>query len=388
MRGPQHGCGGWGRRCWRDRSRCRLRSRPPTLTSPVRRRCRRSASSRPRRRAARAPARPRGRPARAGPDHPAFLDHLARRGHPAWPERSSSFRRPPPPSCHRRPRVRQSRPPPRPGAGRPTRRSTRRVRCARSACRTANRKRGLMRRMWDAAFPPASPPPWEAVAGYIGGNTPHVWTDQEWARQPARWRLPIFTRSTGGDPNTDAAQAVRWLRAHGVPPGVCVALDYETRIDPDYLRVFDWIIQQAGYLTLLYGTRRTVVQNPRPSGGYWVAEWTGTPHLYPGSAATQWSGSGPFGGIYDPNLVADSTPLWDTQEDDMTSEEHDALMWLRSNAATHGDAAIIIRGDETTDPTKDTHPDNIQRARQDLAAGLSAVASRLDAILNRLDTNP
>lgn len=43
-------------------------------------------------------------------------------------------------------------------------------------------------------------------------------------------------------------------------------------------------------------------------------------------------------------------------------------------------AAVIIRGDETTDNTKDTHPDNIQRARQDLAAGLSAVTSRLNDI--------
>ncbi len=206
-----------------------------------------------------------------------------------------------------------------------------------------------MRRMWDAAFPPASPPPWEAVAGYIGGNTPHVWTDQEWARQPARWRLPIFTRSTGGDPNTDAAQAVRWLRAHGVPPGVCVALDYETRIDPDYLRVFDWIIQQAGYLTLLYGTRRTVVQNPRPSGGYWVAEWTGTPHLYPGSAATQWSGSGPFGGAYDPNLVADSTPLWDTQKEMfMTLTDAEQSEILRAARQINGAVASGQTSFETT----------------------------------------
>jgi GH25 family lysozyme M1 (1,4-beta-N-acetylmuramidase) len=76
------------------------------------------------------------------------------------------------------------------------------------------------------------------------------------------------------------------------------------------------------------------------------------------------------------------------QEDDMTTEEHDALMWLRTNAATHNDIGIVIRGDETTDPTKDTHPDNIGRTRQDLAAGLSAVATRLDAIVNRLDSGP
>lgn len=40
---------------------------------------------------------------------------------------------------------------------------------------------------------------------------------------------------------------------------------------------------------------------------------------------------------------------------------------------------ILMRGDETTDPTKDTHPDNIQRARQDLAAGLSDISTKLAA---------
>jgi len=232
--------------------------------------------------------------------------------------------------------------------------------------------------MFDASTPPTSPPPWEVAAGYIGGNTPHVWTDQEWARQPARYRLPIFTRSTGGDPNTDAAQAVRWLRAHGVPPGCCVALDYETRIDAGYLRTFDWIVGQVGYLTMVYGTRRTVLQNPKPSGGYWVAEWSGTPHLYPGSAATQWSGSGPFGGEYDPNLVADSTPLWDTQQEDpMALTDADASVIRKAlglkegeQVATDADLRVIWRGDAT-------HLDSLQaihQAAQAAAANVDPVA--------------
>src|SRR6266496_1883860 len=241
-----------------------------------------------------------------------------------------------------------------------------------------------LRRMWDAAYPPTSPPNWEAVAFYLGGNTPHVWTDSEIERQPARWRLPIFVRSHDGDPLADAHASIVWLVRHEVPRGVTLALDYETRVDAAYLAAFDRAVTDAGWRVMVYGTRRTVLQNPKPSGGYWDAQWTNTPHLNAGSAATQYGGDTTLGQPYDASLVADSTPLWDTKEDDMTSEEHDALMWLRSNAATHGDAAVIIRGDETTDPTKDTHPDNLQRTRQDLAAGLSAVTSRLDTLAGKV----
>src|SRR6266508_3230131 len=113
-----------------------------------------------------------------------------------------------------------------------------------------------LRRMWDAAYPPASPPKWEAVAGYIGGNTPHVWTDQEWARQQARWRLPIFTRSHDGDPSADAAHAIRCMTAHRVPKPVCVALDFETRVDATYLHAFDAAIIRAGWKAMVYGSKQ------------------------------------------------------------------------------------------------------------------------------------
>lgn len=240
-----------------------------------------------------------------------------------------------------------------------------------------------MRRMHDAAWPPADPPPWEAVAGYIGGNTPHVWTDQEWAAQPARWRLPIFTRSHDGEPVTDAAQAVSWLARHGVPKRTTLALDYETRIDPVYLGLFDAAVCLAGWRVMVYGSRRTVLQNPPPSGGYWVADWTGAPHLYPGSAATQWSGSGPFGGAYDPSLVADATPLWDTRLEDPltlfnTVDDFKAAMraglGLRAGeqVATDTDIATILRGDPT-------HPDSLKAIHA--AIGAVADPTQLAALL-------
>jgi|GEM_PF-1588386 len=174
-----------------------------------------------------------------------------------------------------------------------------------------------MRRMWDAAFPPSNPPKWEVAAGYIGGGTPHVWTDAEWAATKTRWRLPIFVRvpPTTHDPRDDAAKAIAWLRGHDVPKGVCMCLDYETAIDATYLGAFDRTVVAAGWKVMVYGTRRTVLANPRPSGGYWDAQWTNEPHLNAGSAATQYGGDTTLGQPYDASLVADSTPLWDTEGD-------------------------------------------------------------------------
>ncbi len=240
-----------------------------------------------------------------------------------------------------------------------------------------------MRRMWDAAFPPASPPKWEAVAGYIGGNTPHVWTDQEWARQQARWRLPIFTRSHDGDPSADAAHAVRWMTAHHVPKGVCVALDFETRVDATYLHAFDAAIIRAGWKAMVYGSKQAVLRNPKPSGGYWAAEWTNVPHLVPGTAATQYGSDVTLGTQYDASLVADSTPLWDTHKEDTMALIFDsvdefkqavrAAMGLREGeaAASDSDVRVILRGDPT-------HPDNLNSIHADTAAILQAVQTAAD----------
>jgi hypothetical protein len=173
-----------------------------------------------------------------------------------------------------------------------------------------------MRTMYDAAFPPKNPPQHDAIAGYIGGNTPHVWTVAEWedqtAKSGARFWLPIYVRSNPGshDPFNDAAIACNWLLNRGMPEGMTLALDYETAVNANYLEEFDGVVSRAGWRVAVYGSISTVRKNPEPSGGYWIADWTGRPHIVPGSVATQWSGSGPFGGAYDPNLVADSMPLW------------------------------------------------------------------------------
>lgn len=165
--------------------------------------------------------------------------------------------------------------------------------------------------MYDAAYPPGHPPAWPVVAGYLGGDTPHVWSLAEWEHQPARYRLPIWVRSNPDRVNADddAAAAVRAAKAVGVPHGATIALDFETAVNGAYVGVFDRVMTAAGYRVMLYGSASTVRNNRRPSGGYWVADWTGHAHMDVGAEATQWTN----GSAYDSSLILSSVPLWDSR---------------------------------------------------------------------------
>lgn len=173
-----------------------------------------------------------------------------------------------------------------------------------------------MRRMYDAATPPGRPPQLEVVAGYIGGDTPHVWSDSEWAAQLAPYRLPIFVRSNpdSHDPHADAAAAVAWLRAHHVPAGCAVALDLEMAVNRGYVSTFDADMTAAGYRTVKYGSLSTIFGNPRTAGGTWTADWTGSASLdhVGDTVATQYASDTMLGTGYDLSVVADTLYLWDS----------------------------------------------------------------------------
>ena len=196
--------------------------------------------------------------------------------------------------------------------------------------------------MYDAAYPPASPPGWPVVAGYIGGNTPHVWTDAEWDGQPARRRLPIYVRSNPAshDPAADAAEAVAWLRTHDVPAGCAVALDLETAVNAAYVTRFDEVVLAAGYLTIAYGSLSTLYKNPRPSGGYWVAHYTGAPYSDAGAVATQYASDRQLGHPWDASLINASVPLWDTAS---PSQEEEDMAQVSSVGAA-GTLAVAAGG--------------------------------------------
>lgn len=147
-------------------------------------------------------------------------------------------------------------------------------------------------KMWDASTPDFEPPHWlKIVSGYVGGDTPHVWTSAQWARFDGIKKLPIFVTTTTGVPSawTDAWYILQLLYRLGVPKLTAVVLDLETRIDPAYVTGVHRIIHDFGYLLWPYGSVGTLFANP-VCDGYFVATLDGIaqPVMHPGVKATQY----------------------------------------------------------------------------------------------------
>lgn len=191
----------------------------------------------------------------------------------------------------------------------------------------------MTRRMYDAAYPPSNPPSTDVVAFYIGGDTPHPWTADEIDQQSARYRLPIFVRSNPSSSAAapDANETISWLRANKAPQGCAVALDLETAVHPTYVTTYDHLVHAAGWVVLAYGSIGTVFANPRTSGGYWVANPTGSPHMAPGAVATQWAFDTQLGHPWDLSDVADSVPLWDTHAGPTTNTSKENTWFLATS---------------------------------------------------------
>ena len=128
-------------------------------------------------------------------------------------------------------------------------------------------------KMFDAAYPPGEASEvadYQVCAGYIGGDTPHVWTRAEWERFSRMHKLPIFTRSDPGSANAagDAFAALRQLHAIGASAGIPFALDFETQVNAGYVDAFYDVVRWAGFLLWVYGSASTVFGNPA-CNGYW-----------------------------------------------------------------------------------------------------------------------
>ena len=177
----------------------------------------------------------------------------------------------------------------------------------------------VLRWMYDASEPPTDPPHWYAVAGYIGGDTPHIWTEAEWNAQSAKFRLPVYTASNRAD-SVDAAGVDAWniihaLNSLGVPHGKSVAVDIETAVYTTYLEALDLFLGEWNLLT--YGSLSTLLKCSITSGGRWTGDWTdnietaikldGTEHI----SALQFASAQMLGKTYDMSVIEESIPLWE-----------------------------------------------------------------------------
>ena len=160
----------------------------------------------------------------------------------------------------------------------------------------------------------------DIVAFYVGGWTPHVWTQTQIDAQTAHWMMPIwvYNPNTPGSSqgHTDGLAAVAAMQSVGVSTGTRIVVDMESSIDEPYLSAFRYVIGPAGYHLMVYGGPSTLFQNwPQnaagPGGGWWVADWTGTPYMYNHSGvwATQWTNA-TNPPSWDRSTTMDLTKLW------------------------------------------------------------------------------
>lgn len=141
---------------------------------------------------------------------------------------------------------------------------------------------GLVR-MFDAAFPPLRPfPGCGAVAGYIGGNTPHVWTANEWnnaSDDGALPMLPIWVGFGEADPvdhgQQAAAAAIRlgW-EPHHSPKWRAIVADVEAVSETAWLKAFGQALRTAGFLCWPYMSATALPSDP-PGFTVWLALWNG-----------------------------------------------------------------------------------------------------------------
>lgn len=164
--------------------------------------------------------------------------------------------------------------------------------------------------MWDASNLPDPQPTTPVAAFYVGGDTPHIYSDAQVKAIRARYGIPIWTGyDFQHDGATEAAKVVAWLHAHGWKGGTLVAVDTEELVIPDFLAAFNQVITSAGWLLLHYESKGAIAGNPATSGGKWAADWTGIPHLRPGDTATQYVPDKWLGAPYDLSLILASAPL-------------------------------------------------------------------------------
>lgn len=160
-------------------------------------------------------------------------------------------------------------------------------------------------KIFDAAYPPPSAPPGaEGVLGYVGarGETPHIWTPDEWQRFSHLRQFPCWVPDTTANPAKDAAAAIDAVRALGwaVMSGGeerAIILDGETGEFAAWYESWANEVLADGFYPVAYGSLHYV--DGQFAGSVWAADWDGIPELAAGetvggtqySAGVTWEGT-------------------------------------------------------------------------------------------------
>lgn len=164
--------------------------------------------------------------------------------------------------------------------------------------------------MADASTPPDPMPHLPVFAFYAGGQTPHVYTDADIAKIIARHALPLWVQVETSTPAEQVAAAMlRWLDGHHWTHNTTVGIDTESAAMGPWLAELDSHVNAGGYRLMEYESKGPIPDNPETSGGRFVADWTGIPHIFPGSKATQYATASMTGLAWDSDLIDSSVPL-------------------------------------------------------------------------------
>jgi hypothetical protein len=144
--------------------------------------------------------------------------------------------------------------------------------------------------MYDSTNPGAIPTDAQVVAGYVDGR--YAWSPSDWARFPGAVRIGIAVRAStnNGDVldcepgNATPAECPGWVKLRQAA-GLAVPTIY--------MSLFLWPQVQDACRGL--------------EVAWWVAQWTGQPHVIGGAAAVQYADSVTSGGDYDLSAVYDDT---------------------------------------------------------------------------------
>jgi len=238
--------------------------------------------------------------------------------------------------------------------------------------------------MIDSAFPANTVTLHGATItlAYIGGDTVHVWTGTEIkdaaARTPLIWPCWVRSNPSQVSASADANACVSTLKALGVPKGVSCILDLETAVATGYVNTFNAILTAAGYTTTKYGSQGSIWNNPKTSGGTFIAApGIAFPITMGDAVATQFD----FAGSFDLSWVKDGVPLWEAG--DMAITDADAAKIAAAVGAQVVDSSTnatingVLRRADRNIPTLAAETD-LQAVARNVATIMTAVSHQVD----------